>query len=45
MCEQGSGEVSADRGEIVDNNLKTETKWKFLLTGENFHKHQNNLNK
>ena len=28
-------------GEISINNLKNETKWKFPLTGENFHKHQN----
>ena len=28
-------------GEIFINNLKTENKWKFLLTGGNFHKHQN----
>ena len=31
------------RGENLTNNLKTENKWKFLLTGENFHKHQNIL--
>ena len=28
-------------GEIFINNLKTENKWTFLLTGGNFHKHQN----
>ena len=28
-------------GEILINNLKSESKWKFLLTGVNFHKHQN----
>ena len=27
-------------GEIFINNSKTENKWKFLLTGANFHKHQ-----
>ena len=39
--ERGSGEILADREEIFINNLKKENKWKFPLTGENFHKHQN----
>ena len=28
------------RGEILINNFKPENKWKFLLTGVNFYKHQ-----
>ena len=33
------------RGEILINNLKTKSKWKFPLTGINFHKYQNKLRK
>ena len=33
QCLQGSGG-------ILINNLKIENKWKFPLTGGNFHKHQ-----
>ena len=45
MRERGSGEILADPDqnfpwEIFINNLKTENKWIFLLTGGNFHKHQ-----
>ena len=35
------GEILADWGEILISILKIENKWKFLLIGVIFHKHQN----